>query len=123
MGLKETVAAAVTTAIAALGNIPKDVTYYSTSAGTYDSVTDTFTSTPTVVTCKGVVYKSKVESQEWKRTVLTETKLLIAGEVFADAGVVPKETDYVVIDSVRYEIYTERPAPSEPVYVFTLKAV
>lgn len=123
MGLKETLAAAVTTAITALGNIPKDVTYYAVTQGVYNATTDSYTNSITTINCKGLVYKSKVENQDWKRTTLSETKLLIAGEVFDNAGVTPSEDDYVVIDGKRYEIFTERPAPSEPVYVFTMRAV
>lgn len=123
MGLKDTLANAVTTAMTALGDIPKDVEYYSVATGTYNATTDTYTTTTTRIACKGLVYKSKTESAEWKKTTLTETKLLIAGQVFSTAGVTPSEDDYVVIDSVKYEVYTERPAPSEPAYVFVLKAV
>jgi hypothetical protein len=123
MGLKETLSNAVDSALSALGNVPKDVSYYRVVVGGYNVLTDTNTQTETLITCKGVMYKEKVETQDYKRTDLLQTKVLIAGSVFSTAGFTPDEQDYLVIDSVRYEIKLITVAPSEACYVFTVRAV
>lgn len=123
MGLKETLAGAVTTAIAATGNVAKDISYQRVVVNGYDVTTDTNVSTVTEIVCKGVVYKEKVETQDWKKTDLIQTKVLIAGEVFADNAFVPDEQDFMEIDSVRYEIQNIRIIPSEAGYIFTVRAV
>ncbi len=121
MGLADTLRNAGTTIIAALGDVPKDISYYSVTTGAYDPVTDVLTKTETLISLKGIKYKSKVETKDKTNTDLIQTKILIAGEAFGTTE--PKEDDYMVIDSVKYEITGIYPAPSEAVYVFIVRAV
>jgi hypothetical protein len=123
MGLKEVLSGAVDSAISALGNLPKDVTYTRVVVGGYDPVADANTQTETAIACKGVMYKEKIETQDYKRTDLLQTKVLIAGSVFTANNFEPDEQDYMTIDSVRYEIKLITVAPSEACYVFTVRAV
>jgi hypothetical protein len=121
MGLAETLRAAGTTVIAALDNIPKTVSYYSVTIGAYDNATDSQTRVQVLRTVKGVVYKSKIETKDKNNTDLIQTKVLIAGEAFGT--IVPKEDDYMVIETVKYEILSIHPAPQNAVYVFIVRAV
>lgn len=123
MGLRETLLAGVTTAINALDNIPKDISYRAVAVGAYDVDQDRPTTTETIIACKGIVYKSKEENQDYKKTTLMQTKVLIAGEVFIDESVEPDEQDYMVIDGDRYEIKLIAPAPQNACYVFTVRKV
>lgn len=123
MGLREILADAAVKGVAALGNAADDISYYRVAVTGYDVNTDTNVSAETLLQCKGAVYKSKVETQDYKRTDLEETKVLIAGKVFADAGIEPDEQDYMIIKGVRYEIKNIRPAPTNAVWVFTVRAV
>lgn len=123
MGLKETLAGAVVSAVGALGNVAKDVAYHRITVGGYDVSTDANVVTDATHNVKGVMYKEKVETQDYKRTDLLQTKVLIAGKVFSDLGFEPDEQDYMVIETVRYEIKLITVAPSEACYVFTVRAV
>lgn len=117
------VANAVTKVISALGDLAPTITYHSVLKSVYDSSTDTYTEVATVISCKAAVYKAKIESMEWKRTELTETKVLIAGQVFSDASIIPKEEDFMTIKGTKYQITTLREIPGESGYTFTVKAV
>lgn len=123
MGLREVLRQGVTTAIAALDNIPKDVEYHAVAVGMYDSETDQHSVTENVFTCKGIVYKGKIENQDYKKTDLAQWKVLIAGEVFEDESVEPDEQDYMMIDGAKYEIKLINPAPQEACIVFTVRRV
>lgn len=121
MGLAETLLAAGTTAITALGNVALDITYVSVAAGTYDVDTDSYASTETSLSVKGIKYKSQEQNQDYKKTVLEQTKILIAGEALA--SITPKESDYMIIAGVRYEIKEIKPAPVNAVFVFIVRQV
>lgn len=123
MGLREILSDAAVKGVAALGNAADDINYYQVSVGGYDVSLDSNVSTETLIQCKGVLYKSKIETQDYKRTDLEETKVLITGKVFADAGVTPDEQDYMIIGGVRYEIKNIRPAPTQAIWVFVVRAV
>lgn len=123
MGLKGTLFDAVDKAFAALDDLPQTILYYSVTLGGYNLVTDSISTATTLITCQGVKYKSKVETQDWKKTELDETKIMIAGSVFANAAIVPKEDDYMLVDGVKYEIKNIRPAPANALYVFVVRAV
>jgi hypothetical protein len=123
MGLKDVLNAAVVTVISALDDIPKTVEYHSVTLGAYNPLTDTQLSTEKIIICKGVVYRGKSENQDYKKTELNMTKVLIAGKVFQDAGVFPKSEDYLVIEGIRYEIRVEKLIPSDPAFIFEVRAV
>ena len=121
MGLADTLRGAGTTIMTALGDIPKTVSYYSVSVGSYDVNTDVQTRTETLISVSGLVYKSKIETKDKTNTDLIQTKVLIAGEAFGATE--PKEDDYMVIDSVKYEIVSINPAPQNAVIIFIVRAV
>jgi hypothetical protein len=124
MALKDTLFTAVNTIMTALEDVPMMISYYSVSpTGSYNVATDSLSKTETLISCQAVKYKSKVETQDWKKTELDETKILIAGSVFVDAAVTPKEDDYMIVEGVRYEIKNIRPAPTNALYVFVVRAV
>lgn len=123
MSLKATLANAVDKAMAALDDVPLAISYYSVTTGGYNVATDSVTRTETLISCQGLRYKSKIETQDWKKTELDETKILIAGSVFSAVAVVPKEDDYMVVEGTKYEIKNIRPAPTNALYVFVVRAV
>lgn len=123
MGLKETLFAGVVTAINALDNIPKTVTYTSVVLGAYNAETDTTARTETAFNCKGVVYREKTENQDYKKTELNQMKVLIAGQVFLDEGVTPIESDFMEFEGTKYEIKLIAPAPEGAAYVFTVRKI
>lgn len=112
---------AATTIMTALDDVPKDVSYYSVSIGAYDVLSDSQTRIETLVTVKGVVYRSKIETKDKTNTDLIQTKVLIAGQAFG--AIVPKEDDYMVIASVKYEILSIHPTPVDAAFVFIVRAV
>lgn len=123
MGLKEDLFSGVVTAMNALGNIPKDIVYTSVVLGAYNAATDAQARTETNINCKAVVYKGKVENQDYKKTELNQTKVLIAGQVFLTAGVEPIESDFMTIDGDKYEIKLINPAPTGAAFVFTVRKI
>lgn len=123
MDLKATLAKAVTTAVTAIGTVAATISYHRVSVTGYDVATDSNTVTDVVISCKGVVYKSKVETQDYKKTDLIQTKVLISGEVFSQAGFVPDEQDYMVIAGVKYEIKSIMAIPSDAGFIFVVRAV
>jgi len=123
MSLKAILSNAVDKAMAALDDVPLTISYYSVVTGGYSVATDSINVTETLISCQGIKYKSKVETQDWKKTELDETKILIAGSVFSAAGISPKEDDYMLVEGVKYEIKNIRPAPTNALYVFVVRAV
>lgn len=112
---------AATKAVDALGTVPKTVSYYAVTVGTYNVNNDAPAITTKLFTVKGVVYKSKVENNDKKQIELIQTKVLIAGQAFGTTQ--PKEDDYMVIDGVKYEILSIFPAPQDAAIVFNVRAV
>lgn len=110
-----------TKAISALGTVPKTISYYSVTIGSYNISTDSQTRTETLLSLTGVVYKTKIENNDKKPIELIQTKVVIAGQAFG--AVKPKEDDYMVIETVKYEILSILPAPAEAAYVFVVRAV
>lgn len=123
MSLKAILQNAAVSALNALGDATETVEYYRVQIGGYNIATDQNTQTTTRFTFKAAVYKTKEENQDWKKTTLYETKVLIAGKDFETAGFEPDEQDYMVIDGVRHEFKINRPSPAKAVYVFTVRAV
>lgn len=121
MGLKDTIRKAGTDAIAAIGDIDSDIQYYSVSVGTYDAVADTQTRIEKRIDVKGLVYKAKEETQDYKKTELHQKNVLIAGEALD--GITLAEDDYMIIDGVKHEIKTFKEAPQRAVVIFTVRAV
>ena len=121
MGLKDTIRKAGTDAISAIGDIASDIAYHSVSLGAYDPVTDAQTITEVVLNVKGLLYKTKAEKQDYKKTELNQDNVLIAGEALST--ITPKEDDYMVIDGVKREIKNIKEAPQKAVFIFTVRAV
>lgn len=119
MGLRETLQAAVVTAITAIDNIAVSVVYSRvTSVGTYDPVTDSQTPVVSNTTLDGFLYKEKELTQDYKSSVQKDQKLLLAATTL---GFVPSETDYVTISSVRWEITGIRIVPGDCAYILTIR--
>jgi hypothetical protein len=121
MGLKQTLQDAATTIMTALDDLPDTVSYYSVEVGGYDVNTDEQTRTETLLSLKGLKYKSVEQDADNKKTTLVQTKVLIAGQAFG--ATVPKESDYMVIGGVRYEIKQINPAPQNVVFIFIVREV
>jgi hypothetical protein len=121
MGLAKTLQNAGTTIVKALGDIAVPISYHSVVFGTYDPTLDQEINTETILPLTGILYKSQEKVDDAKRTVLEQTKVLIAGQAFG--LIVPKESDYMIINSVKYEIKIVNSAPVEAVYVFIVRIV
>jgi hypothetical protein len=112
---------AATTIMTALGDIPDDVFYHSVTTGAYDVNTDTYLTTEVVLKVKGLLYKSKEKASDDKRTLLERQKVLISGQALA--SIVPKESDYIVIKGVKWEVKERDSAPSDAVFIFIVRQV
>jgi hypothetical protein len=123
MSLTQTIKNAVTSAFTAAGDALDDVRYYAVGVGTYDVDADAQVRTETLVLCPGLKYEEKIVIEEWKRTEMEQTKVLIEGKHFVAASVEPAEQDYMVIDGVKYEIKKIDPTPKKIAYIFTVRAV
>lgn len=121
MGLTQTLQDAASAIMTALDDLPDTVSYYSVDVAGYDVATDAQARTETLLTLKGLKYKSVEQDADNKKTTLVQTKVLIAGQTFGT--VVPKESDYMVIKGVRYEIKQINPAPQNVVFVFIVREV
>jgi hypothetical protein len=121
MGLAKTLQNAGTTIVKALGDIAVPISYHSIVFGTYDPTLDREINTEIVIPLKGILYKSQEKVEDAKKTVLEQTKVLIAGQAFG--LIIPKETDYMMINGVKYEIKNVNSAPVEAVYVFIVRIV
>ncbi|MFM7009114.1 MAG: hypothetical protein ACKO0Z_07230 [Betaproteobacteria bacterium] len=121
MGLKATIRKAGTDAISAIGDIASDIQYYSVALGSYNAVTDSQTRVETRLDIKGLVYKAKEETQDYKKTELHQKNVLVAGEALGTTKIT--EDDYMIIDGVKHEIKSFKEAPQRAVVIFTVREV
>ena len=121
MGLAQTLQDAATSIMTALDDLPDTVSYHSVEDGGYDLSADQQTQVETVLTLKGLKYKTVEQDADNKRTTLFQTKVLIAGQAFG--AIVPKESDYMIIKGVRHEIKQINPAPQNVVFIFIVREV
>lgn len=119
MGLSKTLADAATAAILAFGDLVPDLEYHVVTTGAYNTATDSLSTTDVAVTCKGVVYKDKVTSNDFKKTHLSQKKVLIAAQALP--GVVPKDTHYIMIKGVKNEIKDVISVPGDPIFIFVVR--
>lgn len=123
MGLKQVVEDAVVTALNAMGDLAINMEYHAVTVGAYDNDTDAPSVTETVFTTKCAKVKYKVDTQDWQKTDLVQTKIIASGKAFRDAGVpLPKEDDYMIVEGVRYEVRNFTAPPTDPVYIFLVQA-
>lgn len=130
MGIKQTVRDAVTTAIAAIGDLADTITYESVALGSYNPTTDAMTSTNTTKTVSGLVY-NEADAELDGLIDRTSTSGRAAGQmrnvkfvlIAGDAldPVVPKEADYMTILTVRYEVVAISAIPGQAGYIFTVR--
>ncbi len=119
MALRDTFGAAVVTILDAFEDLIPDIEYYDVTPGVYDPVTNSATDTETLISIRGAFYKEKQESKDWSRVVEDSTKILIAGD---ELLITPEEHDYMIIDSVRYEIIRIDPIGDDVAYIFRVRA-
>jgi hypothetical protein len=112
---------AATTIITALGDIPDDVLYHSVSQGTYDITTDSYVTTEKVLKVKGLLYKSKEKADDLKKTILERQKVLISGQALA--SITPKESDYLIIKGVKWEVKEKDSSPADAVFILIVRQV
>jgi hypothetical protein len=112
---------AATTIMTALGDIPDDVLYHSVNQGAYNVNTDTYTTTTTVLKVKGLLYKSKEKSDDAKKTIMERQKVLISGQALKT--ITPKESDYLFIKGVKWEVKEKDSAPADAVFILIVRQV
>jgi hypothetical protein len=112
---------AATTIMTALGDIPDDVFYHSVNQGAYDVNTDSYNTSEVVLKVKGLLYKSKEKSDDAKKTILERQKVLISGQALAT--ITPKESDYLIIKGVKWEVKEKDSAPSDAVFILIVRQV
>jgi hypothetical protein len=112
---------AATTIMTALGDIPDDVFYHSISQGAYDVNTDAYITTEVVLKVKGLLYKSKEKSDDANKTVLERQKVLISGQALKT--IIPKESDYLIIKGVKWEVKEKDSSPADAVFILIVRQV
>lgn len=121
MGLKDTMRNAATSAIAAIGDMSTPIEYHSLVVGNYDVALDARAVTDTVLNIKGLYYKGKEDEQDYKKSVLNEFKVLIAGEAFG--AVEPGANDFMVIKGRKHEIKGIKLIPGDAAFIFIVRIV
>ena len=120
MGLKETIAKSVQGAIKTMGNLRSFVSYVQSTPGAYSPSTDTLavtSKTYTNVPC--LLVKLSTEDLDWWPGDMKGQKMLLAANDLP--GVIPDDTDYVIIDSVVWNIFKIRRVPGDSLFVIFLR--
>lgn len=108
MALSDTFLDAVETIFDSLDDLVKSVEYHRVVPGdTYDPATNVANDSDTTTTVRGALIRGRVDEKDFQVPEETSARLIVPG-VDLPSGA-PASTDYVVIDSVRYEIITQRP--------------
>jgi len=111
---------AVKTAVTAIGTIAIDAVYHSVGITAYDPITDAQTEITLAVPVKAFKYKAREDADDNNATVEQFTRVLISA---VDLGtVVPKESDYIVLEGTRYEIMKFSAMPANAGYIFQVRA-
>ena len=114
MGLKATIANAVAAARAAAGDIPILVTYVSVTTGTYDPATNTRTETLVSKDIKVFNVALTQTEVDYFPADRDTQKLIIVG---TDISFIPKVTDRVTIDTVRWEVKRVKRVPGDGIFI------
>jgi hypothetical protein len=101
MGLRDTFADAVTTILDSFDDLIFDIEYHDIETGAYNPVTNTLSVTDTTINTRGAFYNEKEVVKDWQKPVEDSFVCIVSGD---ELGIVPTEKDYVVVDSVRWEI-------------------
>lgn len=101
MGLRDDFAAAGEAILDAFDDLVVAVEYHDIEIGAYDPVTNTNTETNTTINTRGAFYNDREVVKDWQKPIEVSTNLVLLGD---ELGVVPTDRDYVLIDSVKYEI-------------------
>lgn len=128
MALAQTLKSAVDTIFTALDDIPLTITYVKVTLGSYDLDTDLPATTLVNVTIKAVVYNGKdieqdsiwrLTSAQSKHTNTDETYALLPASTLGSYR--PKNTDYLMIEGEKWEIYGKIPVPSNPCWILKVR--
>ncbi len=120
MGLSSKINGLVQKAISKLDDLRSYVTYVQVVPGTYDPATDARTNTTTSyanTTC--VLLKLSNEDLDWWPGDMKGQKMLLAA---ADLpGVIPDDTDHVLVGSVQWNIHKVKRVPGDSLFVVYLR--
>lgn len=117
MALKSTLNNLVSTAFKILDDLPITITYVSKgSDSVYDPITDTNTSTDTLVTLKAVKARFKMEEINDSIIVDKDAKFILANKDLS--GTVPKEDDYLLDDhNKKWTVRVVKGVPGESAWI------
>lgn len=119
MGLRADLQGAVSTIMTALGDLAQDVVFESVSVGGYNPTTDANTVTTTTVNCTGFLYRKRETQVDTSKAVKYVLQVLLK---FDDLDpIIPKESDYVTVDGVRYEVTDVKTIPRDSGYILTVR--
>lgn len=119
MGLRDVVARAALSAFVAVGDLVESAVYTQVTPGVYDPATDTQADTTVTFTISmGVKTREKV--RETEKNVVTERLQFIVPSLLME--VVPKVTDTIVINGVKYEVNDLKPVAGDPIYTLFIRA-
>jgi len=120
MGLAEDIQSAVSSGMKSLGTIRKQVTYHSTGTITYNTTTgQSVESGDTDIENLDVTFTSyKLEEIDGNIIHKEDKKALIPK---LDLSVVPKETDYILHGSVRWDVQSKKIDPAEALWILQVR--
>lgn len=119
MGLRADLRGAVTTIMAALGDLAEDVVFESVSVGNYDPATDANTVTTTTVNCTGFLYRKRETQMDTSKAIKYVLQVLLQYDDLE--SVIPKESDYITVSGVRYEVTDVKTIPRDSGYILTVR--
>ena len=110
MGLRDTVATAVSKAMQTVGDLKETITYTRVVPGVYDPITDTTSDTVTNYTVSVVLVQTTEWEQEWLQADRITQKILIAAN---DLAVVPNIDDRVTIAGQIWQVIKIKRIPGD----------
>ena len=120
MALASKIKTLVEQAIEKLDDLRSYVTYVRVVPGAYNPATDALTNTTTSYTnTPCVLLKLTTEDLDWWPGDLKGQKMLLASNDLV--GVIPDDTDHVIIDSLQWNIYKVKRVPGDSLFIIYLR--
>jgi PKD repeat protein len=104
-----------------VGDLKTPAIYTRKGTTTYDPLTDTMTSTDTVLNMEVVVVKNEAVEREAAKVTFYSKKIIAHSSSFGT--LVPRETDLVSLQGVNYKVNGVESPPSSPIYTLMLVRV